>query len=154
MLRAKSAQSLGARKVVGVDIDESLITAAWKRRRSAWSQQEPSNEQSSVSDEMRTTAKRKRSESHSRALRPDHFPASSEHMFGPLPIPTQKPRLDAFPQNLIFKHADWVTTEIAEDAEGYGVVVAYVTRLETWGTSRWEYSYASQIFSLQMDTPQ
>ncbi|KIP10687.1 hypothetical protein PHLGIDRAFT_65266 [Phlebiopsis gigantea 11061_1 CR5-6] len=104
------AQSLGARKVVGVDIDESLITAAWKRRRSAWSQQEPSEEQIS---------------SPSRALRPDYFPASSEHMFGPLPIPTPKPRLDAFPQNLIFKHADWVTTEIAEDAEGYGVVVAF-----------------------------
>ena len=126
MLCAKSAQSLGARKVIGVDIDESLITSAWKRRRSAWSQQESGIALNSISDETRTTSKRKRAELPSSILRPDYFPASCEHMFGPLPIPTQKLPSHGFPQNVLFKHADWVNAEISEDAEGYDVVVAYV----------------------------
>lgn len=36
-----SAQLRRARKVMGVDIDETLISAAWRRRRTVWSLQEP-----------------------------------------------------------------------------------------------------------------
>ncbi|EEB97939.1 hypothetical protein MPER_02643, partial [Moniliophthora perniciosa FA553] len=35
------AQKWGADKVVGVDIDEALIRAAWRRRLVVWSQQGP-----------------------------------------------------------------------------------------------------------------
>ena len=113
--------------MIGVDIDDSLITAAWKRRRSAWSQQEPEWNGFTGQDEPSTTGKRKREELPLSVLRPYHFPASCEHMFGPLPIPTQKPKLDLFPHNVAFKCADWVTTGIAEDMEGYDVVVACVS---------------------------
>ncbi|EAU81431.2 hypothetical protein CC1G_05261 [Coprinopsis cinerea okayama7 len=37
-----TAQSYGPRKVVGVDIDDSLVQGAWRRRRTLWSLQEPS----------------------------------------------------------------------------------------------------------------
>ena len=57
----------------------------------------------------------------------DYFPASFEHMFGPLPITdgsSQKDAADRFPHNVSFRAADWVKTEIPEDADGYDVVVA------------------------------
>src|SRR6266404_7039737 len=35
------AQSWGARRVVGVDIDDALVQMAWRRRRTLWSHQAP-----------------------------------------------------------------------------------------------------------------
>lgn len=55
---------------------------------------------------------------------PDYFPASCEHMFGPLPIPTRPTETHLFPHNVVFQTADWVNTEISEDKIGYDVVIA------------------------------
>ena len=129
---AKPAQTLGARKVIGVDIDDTLVRAAWKRRRAVWSVQKPDAEDLDEPEDATTGDKRKRSgKDKAHMMSPstvdDYFPASCEHMFGPLPIPAQKPKSDTFPHNVTFKCADWVTTEIAEDAEGYDIVVACVS---------------------------
>ena len=116
-----------------MDIDELLVRAAWKRRRTVWSLQAPPDAQMG-SDSSHTAAafgkKRKRLE-HTELEQPpplpapmDHFPASCEHMFGPLPIQLQTPDSASFPHNVTFRHADWVSTEIPEDAEGYDIVVA------------------------------
>lgn len=83
-----------------------------------------SQEGNNVTDSRK---KRKRGEGGSPItpkLQLDYFPASCEHMFGPLPIPTHSLKSDVFPHNIIFRTADWVSNEIAEDAEGYDVVVA------------------------------
>lgn len=132
------AQSWGAERVVGVDIDEVLIRAAWKRRRTVWSLQEPP---SPPRDSTNTTlgTKRKREEARSddnvatSSPRADYFPASFEHMFGPLPLPssltstsTATPgQKSEFPHNVVFVTADWAAKEIPEDAEGYNVVIAF-----------------------------
>ncbi|KAI0787050.1 Bin3-domain-containing protein [Irpex lacteus] len=121
------AQSKGARKVVGVDIDDTLIRGAWKRRRNVWSTQEPGSE--SPGNEVlevngQPAQKKRRLKEHQQFLEPDYFPSSCEHMFKALPIPTKKDS-DMFPHNVIFHTADWVNSEIAEDAEGYDVVVAF-----------------------------
>ncbi len=55
---------------------------------------------------------------------PDYFPASCEHMFGPLPIPTRSKQTHIFPHNVVFQTADWVNTVISEDKIGYDVVIA------------------------------
>lgn len=120
---------MGGRKVIGVDIDESLVRAAWKRRRTVWSQQEPpsATEDASPNGAAKgSDKKRKRAESPSRPqpAQPEHFPASCEHMFGPLPVPAQSTKQNEFPHNVTFRAADWVNTEIAENTEGYDVVVA------------------------------
>jgi 7SK snRNA methylphosphate capping enzyme len=127
----KLAQSWGAYKVVGVDIDDTLIRAAWRRRRTVWSLQEPYNPSpvaAAESEKHTTSNKRKResSEGASRTIvRPEYFPISCEHIFGPLPIPPSQNRGKCvFPHNLSFRSADWVTTEIPEDKEGYDVVLA------------------------------
>ncbi|KAJ3554405.1 hypothetical protein NM688_g3130 [Phlebia brevispora] len=126
-LFAKSAQTLGARKVIGVDIDDILVRAAWKRRRSAWSLQAPIDEPESANDRA-TGEKRKRDTEDQQKVHDtqDYFPASCEHMFGPLPIPSYPSTQDAFPHNVVFRAADWVNNKIVEDAEGYDVVIAYV----------------------------
>ncbi|KAF8636044.1 hypothetical protein AX17_003839 [Amanita inopinata Kibby_2008] len=96
------AQSLGAHKVIGVDIDKSLVSAAWRRRRAVWSLQAPTDGE------------------------PDYFPASCEHEFGSLPVPPAVHRgKHVFPHNLTFRTADWVEEEIVDDKEGYDVVVAF-----------------------------
>ncbi|KAM6492337.1 Bicoid-interacting protein 3 (Bin3) domain containing protein [Amanita muscaria] len=92
------AQRLGAHKVVGVDIDESLVNAAWRRRRAVWSSQGPDGQ-------------------------PDYFPASCEHEFGPLPVPPGGKGV--FPHNITFRTADWIEEEIVEDKDGYDVVIAF-----------------------------
>ena len=63
----------------------------------------------------------------------DYFPASCQHMFGPLSIPPTPSsmetgiRLDAgvpenaFPHNVSFRRADWVNDRIPEDEPGYNV---------------------------------
>ncbi|KAI0368060.1 Bin3-domain-containing protein [Pilatotrama ljubarskyi] len=128
------AQRLGAQKVVGVDIDDTLVRAAWKHRRSIWSQQSPPDMRPvQDNDPLKGSRKRRRvsppPEEHAEGQGvPDYFPASCEHMFGPLPIPaasSQAGALDAFPHNVVFRTADWVNNEIPEDTEGYHIILAF-----------------------------
>lgn len=132
------AQTLGAKRVVGVDIDDTLIRAAWKHRRSVWSQQGPGADsyETPSSDETAHGGRKRRrlSQSEDEANptfasqgAPDYFPASCEHMFGALPIPAGAPHekaADTFPHNVAFRAADWVNSGIPDDAEGYDVVIA------------------------------
>lgn len=132
------AQSKGAGKVVGVDIDDTLVRAAWKRRRYVWSMQEPQKTADGGRDAPAGPKKRKRtSESTDSSAtiepqlsRPDYFPASCEHTFGPLPIPPashgNSKQQEMFPHNVTFRTADWVNQEILEDSEGYDIVLALV----------------------------
>ncbi|PPQ89128.1 hypothetical protein CVT25_006500 [Psilocybe cyanescens] len=131
------AQFYGARFVVGVDIDDSLITGAWRRRRAVWSAQAPthpkaSNEGENTSSKVsRPRKKRKLQDVESAQLnetRPirHYFPASCEHEFGSLPIPPSSNRgKTIFPHNLSFRAADWMKSDIPEDSDGYNVVVAF-----------------------------
>ncbi len=119
-----------------MDIDDTLVRAAWKRRRTVWSLQKPgAGDRSEDGDEdeyedAATSGKRKRSgrKQHGAASRAsitdDYFPASCEHMFGPLPLPSSESSPDTFPHNVVFRTADWVNKEIVEDAEGYDVILA------------------------------
>ncbi|PFH46547.1 hypothetical protein AMATHDRAFT_77622 [Amanita thiersii Skay4041] len=101
------AQSLGASEVVGVDIDQTLVNAAWRRRRAVWSLQAPGDEESTE-------------------FSADYFPASCEHEFGSLPVPPSASRgKHLFPHNITFRTADWVEDTILEDEDGYDVVVAF-----------------------------
>ena len=45
-------------------------------------------------------------------------------VYGPLPIPPSTSNPHLFPHNVVFQTADWVNSEIPEDAQGYNVVVA------------------------------
>ncbi|RXW20598.1 hypothetical protein EST38_g5252 [Candolleomyces aberdarensis] len=149
------AQNWGAKKVVGVDIDESLIEGAWRRRRALWSSQGPSSPSSTStstpqeleapSSELGVRRKRSRSkvdsdddDGPSPAPRRSHnsnsnyFPASCEHEFGSLPIPPANPSdpsrgKNVFPHNVTFVKADWVDEDIVEDRieDGWDVVVAF-----------------------------
>jgi 7SK snRNA methylphosphate capping enzyme len=113
-----AAQSHGAHFVVGVDIDDTLIQGAWRRRIAVWSMQAPSH----GLDAEETTKKRKREDAP--VPNPRYFPASCEHELGPLPIPPSSNRgKTSFPHNISFRAADWVKTEIPEDSEGYDVVI-------------------------------
>jgi len=113
----------GAHFVVGVDIDEALIQAAWRRRRAVWSAQAPRFEKfGEMEDDSRPV---ELSEQTSTSLH-HYFPTSCEHEFGSLPIPPSSSRRDklSFPHNLSFRTADWTRTELPEDSEGYDVVIA------------------------------
>ncbi|KAF9030127.1 Bin3-domain-containing protein [Hymenopellis radicata] len=95
------AQRWGASKVVGVDIDDTLIRAAWRRRTTVWSSQGPSAQQG-------------------------YFPACFDHSLGPLPIPSSHVTGNhIFPNNITFRTADWVQHEIPEDVEQYDVIIAF-----------------------------
>ncbi|KAJ7636951.1 Bicoid-interacting protein 3-domain-containing protein [Roridomyces roridus] len=113
------AQSHGASKVVGVDIDDALVRAAWRRRRTVWSAQGPPGETAETDGQSR---KRKRVDVDP-VGEADYFPASCAHSLGPLPIPQSSP--DVFPHNISFRTADWVNEAIPEDATGYDVVLAF-----------------------------
>ncbi|KAI0065825.1 Bin3-domain-containing protein [Artomyces pyxidatus] len=122
------AQSWAARRVVGVDIDDVLVRMAWKRRRTLWSHQEPPRD--APPPDASSSKKRKRKQQEDVALAPvpraDYFPASCQHMFGPLPIPpVDVGGADAFPHNVSFRCADWVNEVIPEDAGGYDVILAF-----------------------------
>ncbi|KAJ7190950.1 Bicoid-interacting protein 3-domain-containing protein [Mycena pura] len=115
------AQSHGALKVVGVDIDDELVRAAWRRRRTVWSAQGPPSD--GETDAEGPSHKRKRLDPDSDSVgEPAYFPASCAHSLGPLPIPACTPHL--FPHNVSFRGADWVNATIPEDEGGYDVVLA------------------------------
>jgi hypothetical protein len=129
----KTAQSWDAYKVVGVDIDETLIRAAWRRRRTVWSLQAPRTEQNNANQGEGSEIQKKRkhdtqapyAEYQGIKNSPDYFPASCEHSFGPLPIPPAENRgQNSFPHNVSFRCADWVESEIPEDSGGYDIVIA------------------------------
>ncbi|KAF6747128.1 Bicoid-interacting protein 3-domain-containing protein [Ephemerocybe angulata] len=145
------AQVYGAAKVVGVDIDESLVEAAWRRRRAVWSLQAPPTTTTLHPTEPQAAAepntsdsppKKKRKRTHDADPVPDHparayFPASCLHEFGPQPVPPSSSSSSmqadggngraktAFPHNVSFRTADWTMKDIPEDKAGYDVVVAF-----------------------------
>ena len=111
------AQSWDARKVVGVDIDDGLIRAAWKRRRTVWSLQAPTQEL----DSERPVKRPRRTSTIA-----NYFPASFEHSFGPLSIPPATPNTaNKFPHNIAFFTSDWVHNPIPTDKDSYDVVLAF-----------------------------
>jgi len=124
-----AAQLWCATKVLGVDIDDSLIRGAWRRRRSVWSSQSPGDETTLVlSVHNAEERSRKRLCEEPDGSVPNYFPASLEHTFGPLSIPPSQIRgRHAFPHNVSFRAADWVNNEILEDKDHYDVVIAWVT---------------------------
>ncbi|CAG8596213.1 10403_t:CDS:2, partial [Acaulospora colombiana] len=107
------AQRFSPAKIIGVDIDASLIGGAWKRRRFIWSLQNTSpsttdatSPSGSEHDQSARSKKRKRMDSQNTVSRdptsaffsnvelsPDrsdvfaYFPQSMEYMFGPLSMP-------------------------------------------------------------------
>ena len=124
--------------MVGVDIDDTLVQAAWRRRRTVWSLQGPSPATTSASNNVddglqRTLKKRKLEELPVSAVAAssrgrNYFPLSCEHEFGSLPIPPSTIRgKHVFPHNISFRTANWIRDEIPEDVQGYDVVVAYAT---------------------------
>ncbi|KZS97210.1 Bin3-domain-containing protein [Sistotremastrum niveocremeum HHB9708] len=145
------AQTRRAAKVVGVDIDETLIRAAWKRRRSVWSAQRPhsSTSESQIpsppSSNLNSRKKRKRHEEDEQDYEDssnsgfdsgsgpssvaNYFPASLEHTFGPIPIPPSSSSSSAsqteFPHNILFRTCDWVKEGAFEDKSGYDIVLAF-----------------------------
>ncbi|PPQ98218.1 hypothetical protein CVT26_003470 [Gymnopilus dilepis] len=122
------AQSFGARSVIGVDIDETLIEGAWRRRRTVWSMQAPTSRNSMTMDTDVVSHGGSTSTHEHRTQDPEpyYFPASCEHEFGSLPIPPSSNRgKDSFPHNITFRTADWVRTPIPEDSQLYDVVVAF-----------------------------
>ena len=115
--------------MIGVDIDGSLISAAWKRRRVVWSAQGPDLSRAH-------TAKRKRTPgsdpANGSAPIPEYFPESLASTFGHLPIPPSTQ--DKFPHNLTFRTADWLNQGIPEDDTGYDVIIAFVVSNKLWGS--------------------
>lgn len=121
------AQMHGAHFVVGVDIDEALIQAAWRRRRAVWSTQAPHLAVSGdMEDDGRSAAQVVELGDQTTTTLRHYFPTSCEHEFGSLPIPPSSSRREklSFPHNLSFRTADWTRSELPEDLEGYNVVVA------------------------------
>jgi len=128
------AQTWSAHKVVGVDIDDSLVRAAWRRRRAVWSLQGPSESTytNPSNDIAGATPRKYNRQSTESASEPtsrvgqDYFPISCEHEFGSLPVPPSQNRgKHTFPHNISFRTVDWVNTEIPEDAERYNIVIAF-----------------------------
>lgn len=135
-----AAQKLKAKEVIGVDIDDGLIRAAWKRRRTVWSQQptfsSPSRPSSSDGADEHEPKRPKRSRDLQGEEKPKNraerggkeysFPAALDHMFGPLPIPPMESpgERSQFPHNVVFRTTDWPKDGVIDDREGYDVVLA------------------------------
>ena len=137
-----SAQLWGAQRVIGIGIDNTLMRMAWQRRRTLWSHQAPLSLLEAMSscptgNTSHLNLKHKcMSQPHLPPPLPEanYFPASCQHMFGPLPIPPSSTEtsimLDsgvseiAFPHNVSFRCTDWVNECIPEDDMGYDVILA------------------------------
>ncbi|TDL19604.1 Bin3-domain-containing protein [Rickenella mellea] len=115
---------LGVEQVVGVDVDDTLIRAAWRRRRTVWSRQGITEQEMAVKGRQPDLSRLTHVTGQGA---PDfnYFPSAFEHMFGPLPIPPRESGTNGhFPHNVIFRTADWLKTRIVEDENGYDVVLA------------------------------
>jgi 7SK snRNA methylphosphate capping enzyme len=114
----------GAHFVVGVDIDDALIQAAWRRRRAVWSTQAPRLDKFGDMEDDGQSAAQVVDQTTTPSRH--YFPTSCEHEFGSLPIPPSSSRREklSFPHNVSFRTADWTRTELPEDSEGYNVVIA------------------------------
>ncbi|RDB27570.1 putative RNA methyltransferase C2A9.10 [Hypsizygus marmoreus] len=120
------AQSWGASKVVGVDIDDTLVRGAWRRRRAVWALQEPDEHVANSSPTSEGNKRKRDAPDIHRTNQPDYFPMSCEHEFGSLPIPPSQNRgKHVFPHNVSFRTADWTVAGIPEDSERYNVVIAF-----------------------------
>lgn len=117
------AQMWRAARVVGVDIDEILIRAAWRRRRSLWSQQLPERDviERRADDNSSPVSKRAKLDGDADRHSYDHFPVSCEHSHEPLPIPTNTSPEGRFPTNVIFRTTDWLAEPVTER---YDIVTA------------------------------
>src|SRR5258708_171172 len=120
------AQQHGASRVLGVDIDETLINATWRHLHLAWSLQAPSSVTDRNAKQLQKKKRRKdrhgvnpsqadvsRHES-SRGLTLDnahYFPASMPTMLGDIPMPpaTSANNRLIFPHNVTFETVDWVS---------------------------------------------
>lgn len=111
-------QLWGAQGILGVDIDDTLIRAAWKRRRSLWSQQSLGLRLHDPSVVTPKRVKQYHDDDH------DYFPASCEHSYGPLPIPSNRRGVAVFPHNVTFRTMDWMTEQDASDESRYDIVLA------------------------------
>ena len=110
--------------MIGVDIDGSLINAAWKRRRVVWSAQGPDT--SSVQSTKRKRAPGPDPPNGSVPI-PEYFPESLAVTFGHLPIPpSTRETQEKFPHNLTFRTANWPNQRIPEDDVGYDIALAFV----------------------------
>ena len=120
-----------------MDIDDVLIRAAWKRRRTVWSQDpltEDSEDKTNVGNGLPLRSENKQTND-KKSTEPSlfrdepHFPAAFEHMLGPLSIPptvSGSNDNEKFPHNVIFRAADWVNGDIIEDRDGYDIVLGSV----------------------------
>lgn len=115
---AQLAHAWGAHRILGVDIDDTLVRAAWKRRRTLWSLQSP-NQNTSPSSTKRIRLDPEAQPDH------DYFPISCEQSHGPLPIPDDT--TDVFPHNVTFRTTDWLTEDTTADEPTYDVVIAYAS---------------------------
>ena len=113
--------------MIGVDIDGSLISAAWKRRRVVWSAQGPDLSRAHATKRKRTPGS---DPANGSAPTPEYFPESLASTFGHLPIPPSTQ--DKFPHNLTFRTADWLNQGIPEDDTGYDVIIAFVVSNKPW----------------------
>ena len=116
--------------MIGVDIDGSLVDAAWKRRRVVWSTQGPDLTRAHSTKRKRIPGSDLADGS---APIPGYFPESLASTFGHLPIPpSTRETQDKFPHNLTFRTADWPSQRIPEDDIGYDVIVAFVVSSKLW----------------------
>lgn len=110
--------------MIGVDIDGTLISAAWKRRRVVWSAQGPDESGAQPANRKRTLGS---DPPNGPTPIPEYFPESLALTFGHLPIPpSTRETQDRFPHNLTFRTADWANQKIPEDDAGYDIVIAFV----------------------------
>jgi len=140
--RGVLAQTHGAHFVVGVDIDDALIQAAWRRRRAVWSTQTPRLDMSgNIEDDRRSAAQVAELGDQTTTTLRHYFPTSCEHEFGSLPIPPSSSGREklSFPHNLSFRTADWTRSELPEDSEGYNVVIAWVVPVSFLLGLVWQY---------------
>ena len=142
------AYSWGASSVLGIDIDDTLIRAAWKRRRTLWSSME--HPPTDLSGDTAITGAQDGS-----VTPVEHFPASCVHMHGPLPIPESVVR-DRFPHNVTFRTENWSSQGPTDDerCESYDVVLAYVGYFTFTLTIGVDISLVLQLICNEMDSPQ
>ncbi|KAF6746118.1 Bicoid-interacting protein 3-domain-containing protein, partial [Ephemerocybe angulata] len=93
------AQVYGAAKVVGVDIDESLVEAAWRRRRAVWSLQAPPTTSTTTlhPTEPRAAAEPNISDSPPKKKRKRTVPKNTPTTQAPVPPATQQHDADPVP---------------------------------------------------------